>query len=379
MAKRNRVRALLTETNRPEVPQTGQTTETVVALPSQQPSSSRANKRARTSQTEQRLVDEDESTLPPSPQPILQPEQFDRADSSKWAPNLTFQDRNIQEIDSVVAENDHLMAFNLAKSVCLLKDMEHHNKQLNTELKAIRSSTKSMILAIQKNNIAHKKVLELRRTTTQVMADAEAKTAELERTKKQIAELQFENGHLTGLVSSAEAEKQKIAATVKDKYLRELVKLEGKEDAEIADLKKKVGDANAQGFKEAEGLYIPQCEGAKDLFFKCGWRSVVEQLGCGPETEVYNAPQYFIPASLAEYAASVQEQFLQDSDDEDDENEQTATPVVNDQSTRLEATVEDLTVEPSTAIVLPVATETDLPSATGVQVDIDAEIEDLFS
>ena len=38
------------------------------------------------------------------------------------------------------------MAFNLAKSVCLPKDMEHHNKQLNTELKAIRSSTKSMIL-----------------------------------------------------------------------------------------------------------------------------------------------------------------------------------------------------------------------------------------
>ena len=59
--------------------------------------------------------------------------------------------------------------------------------------------------------------------------------------------------------------------------------------------------------RHTEGLYIPQCEGAKDLFFKCGWRSVVEQLGCGPETEVYNAPQYFIPASLAEYAASVQQ------------------------------------------------------------------------
>ncbi|XP_028074618.1 high mobility group B protein 6-like, partial [Camellia sinensis] len=99
------------------------------------------------------------------------------------------------------------------------------------------------------------------------MAEAEAKTAKLERAKKQIAELQFENGLLTGLVSSAEAEKQKIAVMVKDKYLRELAKLEGKKDAEIADLKKKISDANAQGFKEAEGLYIPQCEGAKDLFF----------------------------------------------------------------------------------------------------------------
>ncbi|GMP54259.1 hypothetical protein CsSME_00019482 [Camellia sinensis var. sinensis] len=170
MAKRNRVRALLTETNRSEVSQTGQTTETVVALPSQQPSSSWANKRARTSQTD--------------PQPSPQPEYSDRADSSKWAPSLTFQNRDIQETDSVVVEKDHLMAFNLAKSVCLPKDMEHHNKQLNTELKAIRSSTKSMILAIQKNNIAHKKVLELRKTTRQAMADAEAKTAELEQAKK---------------------------------------------------------------------------------------------------------------------------------------------------------------------------------------------------
>ena len=102
---------------------------------------------------------------------------------------------------------------------------------------------------------------------------------------------------------------------MKDKYLRELAKLEGKKDAEIADLKKKVGDANAQGFKEAEGLYIPQCEGAKDLFFKCGWRGAVEQLGCGPETEIYNAPQYFIPASLAEYAADLQKQFLEEGGD----------------------------------------------------------------
>lgn len=151
MEKRNRLKALLTATNPAKVPQAGQTTETVVALPSQQPSSSRRNKCARTSQTEPRLVDEDETVLPPSPPPSpqqsLQPKQFDRtASSSKWAPNLTFNNRDITASDSVVTENDHLMAFNLAKSVCLPKDMEHHYKQLNTELKSIRSSTKSMIL-----------------------------------------------------------------------------------------------------------------------------------------------------------------------------------------------------------------------------------------
>ncbi|GMP85516.1 hypothetical protein CsSME_00038635 [Camellia sinensis var. sinensis] len=381
MAKRSKVRALLTETNRPKVPQTGQTTETVVALPSQQPSSSRANKRARTSQTEQRLVDEDETILPPSPQPSPQPEYSDRADSSKWAPSLTFQNRDIQETDSVVAEKDHLMAFNLAKSVCLPKDMEHHNKQLNTELKAIQSSTKSMILAIQKNNIAHKKVLELRKTTRQAMADAEAKTAELEQAKKQIAELQSENGRLTGLVSSAEAEKQKIAATVKDKYLRELAKLEGKKKAEIAELEKKLEGAESRGFKEGEALYIQQCEAAKDLFFKCGWRGAVEQLGSGPDTEVYNAPQYFIPDSLAEYAADLQKQFLEESDDE--ENEQTETSAVNeqtnDQSARLELTAEDFATE----TVLPIETglqiETTLTSDTGVPIDVDADLENLFN
>ena len=88
MAKKNRVRALLTETNRPEVPPPSQTQPAVVALPSQQPSSSRPSKRARSTPTEQQLVDEDESILPLSPQPILQPGQSDRADSSKWAPYL---------------------------------------------------------------------------------------------------------------------------------------------------------------------------------------------------------------------------------------------------------------------------------------------------
>ncbi|KAI8024664.1 Nuclear pore complex protein NUP107 [Camellia lanceoleosa] len=314
-----------------DVPPTVQSTGTVVALPSQQPSSSRPGKRARTSRTEQRLADEDETILPlspaPSPQRNAQPEHSDRAAPSKWVPNFTFQSRDILESDSVVAEKDHLMAFNLAKSVCLPKDMEHHQKQLNTELKAIRSSTKSMILAIQKNNITHRKVLELRRNTREAMREAEAKTAELEEARKQLAELRSENGRLTGLVSSADAEKQRVAIELKDKYLRELAKIEKKKNTEITQLKESIKGAEKQGFKKAEDAYTQQCEAAKDLFFKCGWRSAVEQLGSGPKTEVYNAPQYFIPASLAQYAADLQKQFLEASDDDDeDEDKPTDTP-----------------------------------------------------
>ena len=69
---------------------------------------------------------------------------------------------------------------------------------------------------------------------------------------------------------------------------------------------KKAEDAEQKGFKEGEAAYIQQCEAAKDLFFKCGWRGAVEQLGCSHDTKVYSAPQYFIPASLAEYAADLQ-------------------------------------------------------------------------
>ena len=129
MAKKSRVRALLTATTRAEVQPSLETQPTVVALPSQQPSSSRPSKCARSTSTDQQLVDEVES-IPQGPQPALQPEQTDRAESSNWAPKLTFNDRDIKDSDSVVAEKDHQLAFNLAKSVCLPKDMEHHLKQL---------------------------------------------------------------------------------------------------------------------------------------------------------------------------------------------------------------------------------------------------------
>ncbi|XP_028064660.1 uncharacterized protein LOC114267797 [Camellia sinensis] len=126
--------------------------------------------------------------------------------------------------------------------------MEHH--QNLTELKAIRSATKSMILSLQKSQIVHQKVLGLRKTARQALAEVEEKTTELKKFQQKMAELEAEVARLTGLVTSAEADKQKALIAMKNKYLRELVKLEGKKDAEIADLKKKGGDANATGFKE---------------------------------------------------------------------------------------------------------------------------------
>ncbi|XP_028089510.1 uncharacterized protein LOC114289876 [Camellia sinensis] len=171
---------------------------------------------------------------------------------------------------------------------------------------------------------------------------------------------------------------------MKEKYLRELAKLEGKKKVEIMELEKKLEAAEDWGFKEGEALYIKQCEAAKDLFFKCGWRGVVVQLGHGPETEVFNPPQYFIPSSLAEYAATTQQRFLEDLDDE--ETVPNDTSVVNDlacQSARSEPTVEDLTVELPTETVLPIETilptETELPTEIGLRVELDADLDDLFA
>ncbi|KAF5931685.1 hypothetical protein HYC85_027856 [Camellia sinensis] len=390
MAKKSRVRALLTATTRAEVPPTIETQPAVVALPSQRPSSSRPSKRARSTSTEQQLVDEVES-IPQSPQPILQPEQTDRAESSNWAPKLTFNDRDIKDSNSVVAEKDHQLAFNLAKSVCLPKDMEHHLKQLNTEMKSIRFTSKSMILALQKNNITYKKVQELRKTTRQAMAEAEAKVAELEEAEKKMAEMQAETGRLADLVNSAEAEKQKAAIAMKDKYLRELVKLEKRKDTEITQLKKSAEGAEKQGYKQgykkAEDAYVKQCDAAKELFFKCGWRAAVEKLGHDQQTEVFNPPAYFIPKSLAEYADALQQEFLEDSDSDDSSASEDIPVVSADPSLRLEPMVEDLPIEQPSDTVVPtetiLATESELPLETGLQVDgdaaFDAEIEELFS
>ena len=136
------------------------------------------------------------------------------------------------------------------------------------------------------------------------MAKAEAKSAELEASQQKTAELEAEVTRLTGLVTSANVDKQRSLTVMKDKYLREMAKLEEKKKAEITELEKKLEAAEDRGVKEDEALYIKQCEAAKDLFYKSGWRGAVVQLGYGPETEIFNPPQYFIPGSLAEYAAT---------------------------------------------------------------------------
>ena len=78
-------------------------------------------------------------------------------------------------------------------------------------------------------------------------------------------------------------------------------------------------DAEDRGYKEGEATYILQCEAAKDIFFECGWKMAVTQLGHGPETEVFlNPPSHFIPSYQAEYVHAIQQKFLQAEYDEEE-------------------------------------------------------------
>lgn len=54
-------------------------------------------------------------------------------------------------------------------------------------------------------------------------------------------------------------------------------------------------DTDDRGFKEGEETYVHQCEVAKDIFFKCGWKAAVEKLGQSHDSEIFlNPHSHFI-------------------------------------------------------------------------------------
>ena len=103
-----------------------------------------------------------------------------------------------------------------------------------------------LLQALQKTTIAHKQVMELRKTTRLAVRAAETKAAELTQAQKRAVELEAEVARLTGLVASANSDKQKAVIEVKDQYLWEMAQLEAKKDAEISELKQKANDASKE-------------------------------------------------------------------------------------------------------------------------------------
>ncbi|GMP84046.1 hypothetical protein CsSME_00037731 [Camellia sinensis var. sinensis] len=138
----------------------------------------------------------------------------------------------------MVAKKDHMLAFNLSNGLYLPANMEHYDHL--TKLKAIWLATKSMVLVSRaKSHIVHKRVLELRKTALLAITDADAKVAELKEVKAKLTELATENERLAELVNATGTDKQKAVTEKKDRYLRELAKLEKRKNTEVQELKRR--------------------------------------------------------------------------------------------------------------------------------------------
>ncbi|KAF5932674.1 hypothetical protein HYC85_028845 [Camellia sinensis] len=103
--------------------------------------------------------------------------------------------------------------------------------------------------------------------------------------------------------------------------------------AELDELKKSrkkdCEDANNAGFNEAEENYKKQVFATQDIYFKAGWKAACQQLGQGPDTDVFAfPPAVFLPTYLIPYANDVfsalqveAEEGLQEEDEGEAEGE----------------------------------------------------------
>ncbi|GMP82964.1 hypothetical protein CsSME_00037056 [Camellia sinensis var. sinensis] len=128
----------------------GQQEGAVLALASEQPAG-QSKKRQRKEQTGPRLADED-STERVSTELGDQTEQPQTGRSKGpttlpvWAPEFKYQGRAISAEDSVYADKDYLLGFNLTKGLILPADMKKHDEL--SDLKVLRSAAKSIVLAM---------------------------------------------------------------------------------------------------------------------------------------------------------------------------------------------------------------------------------------
>ncbi|GMP82669.1 hypothetical protein CsSME_00036875 [Camellia sinensis var. sinensis] len=139
-----KLEAVMGTSSTPAVQQEG----AVLALASEQPAG-RSKKRPRNEQTGPCLADED-STDRVSTELGNQTEQ-PRTGKSKgqappiWAPEFKYQGRAVSAEDSVYAEKDYSLGFNLTKGLILPADMKKHDEL--SDLKVLRSAAKSIVLS----------------------------------------------------------------------------------------------------------------------------------------------------------------------------------------------------------------------------------------
>ncbi|GMP26804.1 hypothetical protein CsSME_00003091 [Camellia sinensis var. sinensis] len=270
----------------------------VLALASEQ-ATGRSKKRPRKDQAEQHLVDED-STEHPSTDLGEQTDQLITEPSVRssappvWSLEMKYKGRAVITADSVYADKDYSFGFNMTKGLLLPADMKKHEEL--SDLKVIRSAAKSIVLAAQKNYLAHERMIAMRQSVRDASTDNKAKTIELEKLKATQEEAVAERDRLVEWLARADEDKKNALQVTKARYIAELHKLHEAHKA------------------EGEKAYERQVQGTKDIFFQCGWKAAVEKLGLGQDSDMLqNLLVAFIPVHMQAYASAVQKKLIEEA------------------------------------------------------------------
>ncbi|XP_028108415.1 uncharacterized protein LOC114307223 [Camellia sinensis] len=332
MAKIRAIKSMITgeegESQEPEVTggtsftPTGQQEGTVLALVSKQPAG-RSKKRLRKEQTGPRLADED-STDHVSTELGDQTEQ-PQTDKSKgpatppvWAPEFKYQGRAVSAEDSVYADKDYSLGFNLTKELILPADMKKHDEL--SDLKVLRSAAKSIVLAAQKNYLAHNRMIKVRQSLRDAIAENKAQKAEISKIKAAQEAVEAERDNLSQKVNRAKADKQRAVKSTKARYLAELRTLR---------------DAH----KEEKDKAVQE---TKDIFFQCDWKAAVEKVGLGQDTDMFlHPPAAFIPYYMQAYASAAQKRLIKEAKKEAAEEAAAATQQTEQTSPEASQDAED--------------------------------------
>ncbi|XP_028093373.1 uncharacterized protein LOC114293498 [Camellia sinensis] len=148
-----------------------------------------------------------------------------------------------------------------------------------------------MARAIQKQHLVMERIHRLREKAAGTASQVQNLQTELGRAKSSLEIANTDNNRLLGQLDEAEKKRDELQAEL------DALKKSREKDCE---------DANNASFKEAEDNYKKQVFATQDIYFKAGWKSACQQLGQGPDTNVFaSPPAVFLPTYLIPYANDV--------------------------------------------------------------------------
>ncbi|GMP74226.1 hypothetical protein CsSME_00031701 [Camellia sinensis var. sinensis] len=121
-----------------------------------------------------------------------------------------------------------------------------------SDLKVLHLAAKSIILAAQRNYLAHERMISIWKSLREAIADNKTKTAELEKLKTAQEEAVAERDRLAELLARADKDKKNILQVTKATHIGDLCKLRKTHKVEMD---KQVDDAEDRDYVEDEKVY----------------------------------------------------------------------------------------------------------------------------